>query len=397
MKLFKLSTVLLLLSSNIVNAKLINIEYAVNIDTSTHRTNQSNAWNEPIPLDFYSDESELSVISNTTYNLNLYVDTSLQGYRTQWNRSEHHPAAVSFDIPDVTHSDGSTYDYSYAKIISSDFDHLYTQSRNYYESFSSSKSSSLSSVHTRLEQFRFALADSMVLSKNYYSGLDNYNSLQVGDEFGLTFSRRTDTLYSATNFAGDEQFSPLNEFLRGEATITNFSVRDAVILSNSLLDVLEPNGGSGGLSVSLQNGSNSTGEELEASYSEVLLEGLDFSEYVFSDVNFALPTSTLQLWDLSYDGIINEDEMVELVFSFDPSNMTTEELAALDIYHYEDDVWTALGGVVDLNNNTITAFTSSFSPFAIGLNANVVPEPSTLAIFSLGMIALASRRFKNQN
>ncbi|MEH6385288.1 MAG: PEP-CTERM sorting domain-containing protein [Colwellia sp.] len=53
--------------------------------------------------------------------------------------------------------------------------------------------------------------------------------------------------------------------------------------------------------------------------------------------------------------------------------------------------WRA-GSVTNLNNST------SWDRVVFTTNATVdVPEPSTLAIFALGMIGLASRRFKNQS
>ena len=49
-------------------------------------------------------------------------------------------------------------------------------------------------------------------------------------------------------------------------------------------------------------------------------------------------------------------------------------------------------GVNSIHSRNLSGF-SSFD----NLNVSKVPEPSTLTIFALGMIGLASRRFKKQS
>ena len=49
-------------------------------------------------------------------------------------------------------------------------------------------------------------------------------------------------------------------------------------------------------------------------------------------------------------------------------------------------------GVNSIHSRNLSGFSSFDNP-----NVSKVPEPSTLAIFALGMIGLASRRFKKQS
>jgi len=55
--------------------------------------------------------------------------------------------------------------------------------------------------------------------------------------------------------------------------------------------------------------------------------------------------------------------------------------------------YVALNGVVDTEANTITAHSSSFSPFVLAsLAPSAVPEPGTLALLALGAGALWTGR-----
>lgn len=90
--------------------------------------------------------------------------------------------------------------------------------------------------------------------------------------------------------------------------------------------------------------------------------------------------------------MLGTDELVELTFTFDPTGLSLTEILALDIYHYEAGVWTGLGGTVNTDNNTITAFTSSFSPFAIGQDN--IPEPSLLVLLSLSLVGIGLSKNK---
>ena len=53
--------------------------------------------------------------------------------------------------------------------------------------------------------------------------------------------------------------------------------------------------------------------------------------------------------------------------------------------------------IQQLNNSSNSLRTNNYIPFQLNGTTRDVPEPSTLAIFALGMIGLASRRFKKQS
>jgi len=151
--------------------------------------------------------------------------------------------------------------------------------------------------------------------------------------------------------------------------------------------------GSGALAAAIDSENQSGAGEITAAFTSIEESDVNLDDYVFNGFNFILPGDSLQLWDIGYSGSLLFGESVELIFGFDPMGLTTEEILALDIYHYENDKWVALGGIIDHINNTITVNTSSFSPFALGTSVGV-SEPTTFVIFALGMIGIASRRFK---
>jgi hypothetical protein len=117
------------------------------------------------------------------------------------------------------------------------------------------------------------------------------------------------------------------------------------------------------------------------------------NSYNAGPVDFELPAdgSVVQIWDLDYSDS-SFTGPVTLVFDFDPAGMTTAQEEALQVYHYTDGQWVDIGGVVDLNADTITVETDSFSPFALG----VVPEPGSLSLLSLASGAMLMRRRRKQ-
>jgi probable HAF family extracellular repeat protein len=101
------------------------------------------------------------------------------------------------------------------------------------------------------------------------------------------------------------------------------------------------------------------------------------------EINFALPGSTVQLWDLAFSGSFSGDATVTL--HFDPSLIGNVPLSSLQIEHFENGSWVIPSNqVVDPINDTITFTTDSFSPFAL----STVPEPSTLVFLGIGAISL---------
>ncbi len=103
-------------------------------------------------------------------------------------------------------------------------------------------------------------------------------------------------------------------------------------------------------------------------------------------VTFALPAdgSVVQIWDLNYSGTFAGP--VQLVLDFDPTGMTASQENALAIYHFTGGQWVDIGGVLDLNADTITVDTNSLSPFVLGVQS--VPEPASLSLLSLGSGAM---------
>ena len=93
------------------------------------------------------------------------------------------------------------------------------------------------------------------------------------------------------------------------------------------------------------------------------------------------PIQYYRIWNMDWVGGTGSITEVNVDFAnitgFDASNVTFGS----------DYIEVAIGGL-SMNNNSF---------INIELNSTSVPEPSTLAIFALGIIGLASRRFKKQS
>ena len=94
-----------------------------------------------------------------------------------------------------------------------------------------------------------------------------------------------------------------------------------------------------------------------------------------------------QLWDV---GINMEfvDEFVSLTFNYDDEGMAEWQERLLTILHFDEGEWVEMRGIVDMDANTITVLTDSFSPFLL----SPVPEPGTMSLLALGLSGLAYRR-----
>ena len=99
--------------------------------------------------------------------------------------------------------------------------------------------------------------------------------------------------------------------------------------------------------------------------------------------SFILPGNPAQIWDLHYTGSFTGSATVTL--HYDPAAVTVGP-SLLRIRHWTGEAWvTPANQIVDPVAHTITFDTHSFSPFLL----TVVPEPSGLALASLGVALLA--------
>lgn len=112
----------------------------------------------------------------------------------------------------------------------------------------------------------------------------------------------------------------------------------------------------------------------------------------FGMPTFQAPGGRIQLFEVEFDGEF--DGQLKLTFSYDdtlfPSGFDEHKLR---VYHWTGSTWEDLAGIVDVDANTITAFTNSLSPFAV---AAAVPEPETYALFLAGLGLLGYRLKRRQ-
>ena len=107
-------------------------------------------------------------------------------------------------------------------------------------------------------------------------------------------------------------------------------------------------------------------------------------------MNFFMPTEPLLMWDIQFTGEFTG--FVELTSSYDDSLLLPGfDEADLFVWHtLPGPTWEQLPVVGrDLDANTITVLTGSFSDFAIGSN---IPEPATMGLLAIGAAALLRRR-----
>ena len=127
-------------------------------------------------------------------------------------------------------------------------------------------------------------------------------------------------------------------------------------------------------------------------FSEVTEEEIAGLGQGFVDsIDFAFPSGPFQIWDLDFTGEF--DGLVKLVFAYDYTTLNVPEDELFIAHQRDTGEWEILPGELDLLAHTITVYTDTFSPFALGMEG-VVPEPATAwALAALaGALALRRRR-----
>jgi uncharacterized repeat protein (TIGR03803 family) len=138
--------------------------------------------------------------------------------------------------------------------------------------------------------------------------------------------------------------------------------------------------------------SNDTGGELQVTSGIAAVSTVDTPGNVYdaAPITFELPAdgSVVQVWDIA-DTSGEPTAPVTLTLDFDPTGMTSDQIAGLDIEHYTDGTWQTILPT-SVTDGTITFTTDSFSPFAL----SEIPEPgsfSLLAVCGLGLLVRKPR------
>lgn len=234
-------------------------------------------------------------------------------------------------------------------------------------------------------QTDFTLKD---YSGTLYSNTDLPNSIAELNNFDEKF-------FQATFKDASNNYHHVNvEIETITAALSTALIESDVPVNADDFEVLPPSqehGGSGGVNVTLPANLNlaqgQTDVAFEAQYTQQPVSELDLSGF-----NFLIPGDNFQTWELHMDNaLIPEGELVELVFEYDDTGMSLFEELTLDILHFVNGTWTPLGGTVDTLNNTITAFTPSFSGFLLASDSQV-PAPGALALMLIGLAAWRRRK-----
>jgi hypothetical protein len=104
-------------------------------------------------------------------------------------------------------------------------------------------------------------------------------------------------------------------------------------------------------------------------------------------VDFIVNTNPATVWSIDFDGTFSGS--VDLTFTYDESGLLMAEEHLRMYHHTAGGYWEQLPIIDrDLDANTITVRTDSFSPFALG----AVPEPGTVTLGLLTLAGVVCRR-----
>ncbi len=104
---------------------------------------------------------------------------------------------------------------------------------------------------------------------------------------------------------------------------------------------------------------------------------------LLDDISFFVASVPVQVWDIDFDGTFTG--VATLTFAYDDSSLILPETELVVFHLLPDDTSEILPTIAhDLEANTITVETTSFSPFVLA----AVPEPSTFSLAGIGLAFL---------
>lgn len=175
------------------------------------------------------------------------------------------------------------------------------------------------------------------------------------------------------------------------------SIRTGTVLATGTDSSGSGNGGSshpGGVDCQFDDVNNPGSFFAEYSPADLDELAVRVAEGEFEAINFSLPGTIAQLWNLEFDG--EYTGAVHLLFAYDPSLLPLGfDESQLGIYHFDDGEWVFLGGSVDSVNHTISVTSDKLSPFVVG--AVPVPEPASWWLSILGGVTIILLRRRNRN
>ncbi len=112
---------------------------------------------------------------------------------------------------------------------------------------------------------------------------------------------------------------------------------------------------------------------------------------------FAASTADLaanpQIWTVDYTGLL-PGQVATLIFHYDPALLPGGiDESQLGIWHFNGTTWD-FGGTVNTTDHTVTFDTTNFSPFELGVS---VPEPSTIVLAGIGLLALVAHGLRKRS